>query len=167
MNISGHMHHFRNFNNQHTLKCLGVKYYLQQKPIISCDEVCQSRGLLCTAEDHGFTDESVLRIFTSLLPSPCKTGFSYTDGWRGVGPSYLNHTDGHERAGRCYGWKSIPKQILCGKVPRVPTTVRLCPCVSGKGYQFTILKTNYIEVQVINPNLTLVRESYLHLIHTC
>ena len=84
-------------------------------------------------EDHGFTDESVLSIFTSLLGKPCKTGFNITDGWQEAGPYYLNLTDGHKRAGRCYGWKSIPKRFVCGKVPINRSTLRLCPCVSGKG----------------------------------
>ena len=165
MKISGHMHHLVQLN-QHTLKYLGVKYYLQQQPRISCDEVCQSRGLLCTAEDHGFTNENVLSIFASLLPSPCKTDFSNTDRWGEGGPSYLNHTDGHKRAGRCYGVKSIPKQILCGKVPSQPTTVRLCPCINGKGY-FTVLKTKYREARFMNTDLRLVHGDYLSLTYTC
>ena len=86
------------------------------------------------AEDHGFTDESVLSIFTSLLGKPCKTGFNITDGWQEAGPYYLNLTHGHKNAGKCMGWKSIPKQLLCGKVPTQPATVRLCPCVNDNGY---------------------------------
>ena len=109
-----------------------VSYSLQLRPHISCDEVCQSRGLLCTEQDHGFTDENVLNIFTSLLGKPCRTGFNTTDGWTRTGPTYLNYTAGsHER--RCRGWKSIPKQIFCEAVPVKAATVRLCPCINGTG----------------------------------
>ena len=108
-----------------------MKYYLQSKEFRSCDQVCGSHGLLCTAKDHGFKDENILNIFQQLLGRKCKTGFNDTDGWNEVGPSYADYSQGHEQRGRCLGWKNIPKQINCEAKPHNAHVHRLCPCING------------------------------------
>ena len=97
----------------------------------SCDQVCESHGLLCTAKDHGFEEEKVLGIFQQLLGKKCTTGFNDTDEWNELGPSYANHPKGHEQRGRCLGWKNIPKQINCEAKPPNAHVQRLCPCING------------------------------------
>ena len=108
-----------------------MKYYLQRMTFRSCDQVCESHGLLCTAKDHGFEEEKVLGIFQQLLGKKCTTGFNDTDEWNELGPSYANHPKGHELRGRCLAWKDIPKQINCKAKPLNPYVQRLCPCING------------------------------------
>ena len=93
----------------------------------SCDEVCQSHGLLCTETDHGFPPDSALPIFKQLGVD-CKHGYKDTDWYsRDLHPFYYNDPDPSWGL-RCIGFKGIPKKIHCQQKSNFPLKMRLCPC---------------------------------------
>ena len=116
-------------NGNFLITLLDVSYYLSKMEKTSCDQVCQLHDLNCTVENHGFRNDNVLKIFTSLLGAPCQTG--QNDAYWRTGPIYFYNNS--TKTGWCSRWKGIPNRINCGAVPTFATRKRLCPCVGDIG----------------------------------